>query len=177
MLKETWERTFFSSLTNASPRTIHWTGSSIGSHWNETPKMKTRIGSHNKSVLSAYTTQTPAEQHDTCNCRRKPERPLDGKCLQTNVIYQAIVTSTDTTTDSYVGLAANFKQRVRNYQSSFWHASKRNETELSKYVWTLKDCKMPDKIKWAMLKKCLPYNLSTFLRNVVWFLNALIHPS
>ena len=132
-----------------------------------TPKMKTRIGSHNKSVLSAYTTQTPAEQHDTCNCRRKPEHPLDGKCLQTNVIYQAIVTSTDTTTDSYVGLAANFKERVRNYQSSFWHASKRNETELSKYVWTLKDCKMPDKIKWAMLKKCLPYNLSTFLRNVV----------
>ena len=96
------------------------------------PNMKTIIGSHNKRVLSAYTTQTPGERHDICNCKRKPECPLDGKCLQTNVIYQAIVTFTDTTTESYVGLATNFKERFRNHHSSFRHASKRNEAALAK---------------------------------------------
>ena len=36
-----------------------------------------------------------------------------GKCLQSNVIYQATVT-TATTTETYVGLATNFKECYRN---------------------------------------------------------------
>ena len=63
-------------------------------------------------------------------CFKKPECPLEGKCLQTNVVYQATVTS-ETTNESYVGLATNFKDRYRNHLTSFRHANRRNETELS----------------------------------------------
>ena len=117
------------------------------------PNMKSIISSHNKHVLSNSTTQQP----DTCNCRKKPDCPLEGKCLQTNVIYQATVT-TETTTETYVGLATNFKERYRNHQTSFRHLNRRNETELSKYVWTLQDDKKSFKIKWTVLKKCKPYS-------------------
>ena len=78
---------------------------------------------------------------------------LEGKCLQSNVIYQATVT-TATTTETYVGLATNFKERYRNHQSSFRRSNRRNETELSKYIWTLQDSKKPFQIKWKVLKKC-----------------------
>ena len=44
---------------------------------------------------------------------------LEGKCLQSNVIYQATVT-TATTTETYVGMATNFKEEMkRNSQNIF----------------------------------------------------------
>ena len=82
---------------------------------------------------------------------------LKGKCLQTNVIYQATVT-TETAAETYVGLAANFKERYRNHKTSFRHSKRRNETELSKYVWNLQNEKKPFQIKWKILKKCKPYS-------------------
>ena len=117
------------------------------------PNMKSIISSHNKHVLSNSTTQQP----DTCNCRKKRDCPLEGKCLRTNVIYQATVT-TETTTEAYVGLVTNFKERYRNHQTSFRHLNRRNETELSKDVWTLQDDKKSFKIKWTVLNKCKPYS-------------------
>ena len=92
-----------------------------------------------------------------CNCRKKPDCPLEGKCLQSNVIYQATVT-TATTTETYVGLATNFKERYRNHQSSFRRSNRRNETELSKYIWTLQDSNKPFQIKWKVLKKRKAYS-------------------
>ena len=100
------------------------------------PNMKTIIASHNKNILSNVPTTT-LQQPKEFNCRNKTECPLDGKCLQQNVVYQATIT-TDTATESYVGLATNFKERYRNHQTSFRHTIRRNETELSKHIWTLK---------------------------------------
>ena len=119
------------------------------------PNMKSIISSHNKHGLSNVNSPTP--EPDTCNCRRKPDCALEGKCLQTNVIYQATVT-TETTTENYVGLATNFKERYRNHQTSFRRPNRRNETELSKHVWTLQDSNKPFQIKWKVLKKCKPYS-------------------
>ena len=86
------------------------------------PNMKSIISSHNKHVLSNANAPTP--QPDTCNCRKKSDCPLEGKCLQTNVIYQATVT-TETATETYVGLATNFKERYRNHKTSFRHSKRR----------------------------------------------------
>ena len=77
--------------------------------------------------------------------------------MQENVVYQATV-ATETTTESFVGLASNFKERYRNHQTSFRHSNKRNETELSKYIWDLKDQKKSFRVKWRVLKTCHPCN-------------------
>ena len=127
------------------------------------PNMKSIISSHNKHVLSNANTPTP--QPDTCNCRKKPDCPLQGKCLQTNVIYQATVTS-ETTTETYVGLATNFKERYRNHKTSFRHSHRRSETELSKYVWNLHDAKKPFQIKWKFSRNVNP--IATLAKNVVF---------
>ena len=116
------------------------------------PNMKSTIASHNKTILSNVTPALTQQSRDGCNCRKKNECPLEGHCLQSNVVYQATVTS-ETSTESYVGLATNFKERYRNHNASFRHANKRNETELSKHIWTLKDAKKAFKIKWRVPKK------------------------
>ena len=86
-----------------------------------------------------------------------PDCPLEGKCLQTNVIYQATVT-TETATETYVGLATNFKERYKNHKTSFRQSHRKNQTELSKYIWSLQDANKPIMIKWKILKKCKPYS-------------------
>ena len=122
------------------------------------PNMKAVISSHNKIMLAQDSaTAAPSQQPRTCNCRNKPQCPLQGSCMQENVVYQATV-DTETTTENYVGLASNFKERYRNHQTSFRHPQKRNETELSKHIWNLKDRKESFHVKWRILRTCKPYN-------------------
>ena len=78
------------------------------------PNMKSTIASHNKNILSNVTPASTQESRDGCNCRNKNECPLEGQCLQTNVVYQATVTS-ETSTESYVGLATNFRTLLKLY--------------------------------------------------------------
>ena len=122
------------------------------------PNMKAVISSHNKIMLAQDSaTAAPSQQPRTFNCRNKPQCPLQGSCMQENVVYQATV-DTETTTENYVGLASNFKERYRNHQTSFRHPQKRNETELSKHIWNLKDRKESSHVKWRILRTCKPYN-------------------
>ena len=111
------------------------------------PNMKTIISTHNKKMLSQDTaTPGPTQQQErTCNCRKKPECSLEGNCLQANVVYQTSVT-TEATNESYVGLATNFKDGYRNHMTSFPYANRRNETELSKHISTLKDARKPFRV-------------------------------
>ena len=121
------------------------------------PNMKSIIASHNKTVLSNYTSTPATELVKECNCRKKEQCPLEGQCLINNIVYQASVTI-NTTTETYVGLATNFKERYRNHTSPFRNHKKQNETELSKYIWTLKNVNKPFNVKWRILRKCKPYS-------------------
>jgi len=129
--------------------------------------MKTVISSHNKKLLSdcnqsRNSTQTLDKE---CNCRIKDQCPLEGKCL---------TVTTETSTDSYVGLATNFKERYRNHTSSFRHQNKRHETKLSKHIWTLKDNNKPFNIKWKIIKQCKAYNNITKKCNLCLFEQFII---
>ena len=109
--------------------------------------MKPIISSHNKhAVLSSA--NTPTQKPAIADC------PVEGKFLQSSAIYQATVT-TETSTETYVGLGTNFKERFRNHQTSFRHSSRGNEME---HFWTLQDAKKPFQIQWKALKKCKPYS-------------------
>ena len=119
------------------------------------PNVKNIIDSHNKSKIKTGT--ATEQQEPKCNCRKKPDCPLNGNCQQTNVIYQATVT-TETSTETYVGLATNFKERYRNHLTSFKHCKKRNATELSKHIWELKDKNRKFNLTWKIIKKSQSYN-------------------
>ena len=109
------------------------------------PNMKFIISSHNKHALSSF--NSPPLQPDTSNCRKKPRQSTRCCCYW---IYQATVT-TATTTETYVGLATNFKEHYRNHQK--WNRTLKICLDL-----TIKDTKKPFQIKWKVLKKCKPYN-------------------
>ena len=95
---------------------------------------------------------------DTCNCRKKDECPLPGKCTTQNVIYEAKV-KTPTEERTYIGLtASSFKTRYTSHKASFTHREKSNHTELSKYIWKLKDNSVPFNLIWSIKKHARPYN-------------------
>lgn len=48
---------------------------------------------------------------EECNCRKKDQCPLEGQYLTNNIVYQATVASNRT--ETYIGLASNFKERYR----------------------------------------------------------------
>ena len=56
-----------------------------------------------------------------------------------NIVYMATV-KTETNTSSYVGMTGNnFKTRYYNHIKSLKNKRYKNETELSKYIWKLKE--------------------------------------
>lgn len=124
------------------------------------PSLEKKISAHNKSVLRKNNNTTPIDQK-TCSCRSKANCPLNGVCLTRNIIYQATVES-NTDKQTYIGLTSDeFKSRYRNHTASFRHKNKGNATELSKYIWSLKDAGTPFTISWKIIARAAPYSNAT----------------
>ena len=109
--------------------------------------LKQNIDSHNKSIL--HNKIVPPR---SCNCRVKTECPLSGNCRKESVVYQAtILTEDHNPPQTYTGLMENsFKTRYSNHKSSFSNANKWHNTELSKYIWYLKDKLTKFKLMWRI---------------------------
>ena len=136
------------------------------------PNLKQKVTAHNNKILnSEITTNT-----HTCNCRRRDQCPLDGKCLQRSITYQATVCNkTNNTEETYVGMCeTDFKARFRNHKASFTHTDKRHQTELSKHIWQLKDNNIDFDIKWKIVKPCQSYSNKTKKCNLCIFEKYLI---
>ena len=118
------------------------------------PNIKTDINRHNSNILNNNENSAPS-----CNCRDKSSCPVPGRCLTTNVVYQATVTREDQgTSTTYTGLASDFKSRWSSHKTSFRYERYRNSTKLSGYIWSLKDQNIPYNIKWDILGRASSYN-------------------
>ena len=53
--------------------------------------------------------------------------------------------------------SSTFKEPFRNHIKSFTHKKYSNETELSKYVWHLKENNTDFTIKWSIIKNSISY--------------------
>ena len=113
--------------------------------------MASVIRNHNTSLLKD---PTPTDIKE-CSCCRKPECPLDKKCLSEYLVYNASVDRLDTNkTKHYYGTCEkNFKEHYNNHTSSFRNKSKEQSTELSKYIWVLKDNNIQYNLKWYITSK------------------------
>ena len=109
--------------------------------------MQSIINKHNKKVTSTDTKPNPQDQ-----C------PFDNNCLASGVIYNAQVT-TDDTTKNYIGWTeGTLKQRFTQHKHSFCHKSYMNGTELSKYIWHLRDSIKDFNVKWTIICRARPYS-------------------
>ena len=114
------------------------------------------IKAHNTKVTSQR-----VESEKPCNCRSKQDCPLNGRCQETNIVYRAEIVSNNEQQNSkfYIGLTGpSFKDRFANHKTSFKSREYEKDTELSKYIWKLKDLKTPYEIKWSILRKTSGYS-------------------
>ncbi len=125
------------------------------------PNIKSTIDSHNTRKAN-----TNEETIKECNCRNKDQCPLDGKCREKGIVYQATVTTNNiegiSKKETYVGLTeTEFKTRLANHKQSFSKEKLRNATELSKFIWKLKEENIEYKIDWTILGRAKPYSNTT----------------
>ena len=99
-----------------------------------------------------------AGEISNCNCRNKNSCPLEGDCKERNIVYQAEVT-TPQSKETYIGLCdTTFKERYRNHTCSFRNERYKNATELSKYIWSLKNRKINYDIRWRKIRQARSYS-------------------
>ena len=116
--------------------------------------MSSIIKQHNVKILSVE-----SNEKRSCNCRNKECCPLEGYCLRECMVYEAKV-STDNNFKLYYGICeGEFKSRFYNHTKSF--RDRRNETELSKYIWQLKDESKSYNIRWIISMYATPYKCGT----------------
>ena len=112
--------------------------------------MDSIIKSHNKEIIMK---SKKGEEQPKCNCQRKSRCPLNGCCLETAIVYKATIKHGDEE-KCYFGLTGGtFKDRYRNHVKSFKHEKYHKETQLSKYVWDLKDSRTDFEISWSIARK------------------------
>ena len=77
------------------------------------------------------------------------------------MVYKAEVT-TNTTYKEYYGTSeGEFKSRYNNHMQSLRHISHINDTELSKYLWTLKANRTDYHLKWSVKSYAPGYKCGT----------------
>ena len=78
------------------------------------PNVQQKISAKNKRILN----QQEKIRHRECNCRKNTQRPMEGKCLTTGVIYQASVTTlNDNKVETYI--IYTFKIRYNSHTRSW----------------------------------------------------------
>ena len=79
--------------------------------------------------------------------------------LTKNAVYKATVSEQNTTSEKvYFGLTDSFKQRYNGHTQSFRHDKHRTNTELSKFIWNLKDNEKAYEIKWSIAAQARAYS-------------------
>jgi hypothetical protein len=115
-------------------------------HPRPTRRTNTRPNTRSTTRPNATTTETghddgTATEHVTRPNTRPTTEPTDGR------------------KETYIGLTdTDFKLRYANHKQSFRNSKLRNSTELSKYIWTLKEKGIGYQLKWKIVAKAKAYN-------------------
>ena len=118
--------------------------------------MLENINSHNKYVAS----KDDQVNQNLLNCLNPDKCLLDNKCLTSKIVYSAeIITDDQQLSKFYLGICeTEFKTRFNNHKKSFRHRENEKDTELSKYIWELKDKHTEYQIRWSIAQKLNYYN-------------------
>ena len=121
--------------------------------YSTTPNIEQIISGKNAKVL-----KTTQKEIRTCNCPKNKECPLDKKCLESSIIYQATVTQPNKEVKTYIGLTStDFKARLGNHKQSFVNPDS-NQTSLSKYILDLKSNGIEPTVNWKLVDRGKKYS-------------------
>ena len=87
--------------------------------------------------------------------------PLKGHCLTNNVLYEATINANipNYSRKVYKGVTCPiFKLRFKNHEKAFNHIKYKNDCELSKEVWKIKEGGGTYSINWRIIKQYRDYN-------------------
>ena len=114
------------------------------------------INSHNKYIAS----EKDQINQNLWNCQNPDNCPLDNKCQTSKIVYSAEIKTEDQQLSKfYLGICkTEFKTRFNNHKKSFRHQEKEKDSELSKYIWELKDKPTEYQIRWSIARKSSGYN-------------------
>ena len=112
------------------------------------------IKQHNSKVLSKINDDNNNRE---CNCRSKPNCPLNVACLTQCLVYKATSTTSSNSFAYYGTSEGEFKTRYNNHTNFFRHRECMNETELSKHLWNVKDYGLDNSLSWELHKKASQY--------------------
>ena len=74
------------------------------------------------------------------------------------IVYKATISAPNRPTRVYHGLTEGpFKTRYNNHNKSFRLEKYSKETELSKYIWELRDLGLEGEVEWEIAKRAAPY--------------------
>ena len=83
---------------------------------------------------------------------------MEGHCLEEGIIYEATV-KTSNDDKKYIGLTeGTFKRRLYGHRQSFKNNGLKNVTELSKYIWHMKEKSLEYDLTWKIIDKAAAYN-------------------
>ena len=127
------------------------------------PNFCAYISNHNNRIFKSngYNEEdNPPPGMVNCSCpkAKMSDCPLSRRCLEKNLVYQAIVTNeSDGSNESYVGTTStNFKARYAVHKQSFKNRMQ-NQTTLSKHIWDLADASKSYSLKFKILYRAKPY--------------------
>ena len=123
------------------------------------PNVASIIKSHNKKILN---NNKQGSNNIGCNCAKKDECPLHGNCLDSNIVYCGeVIKKNEENGRNYIGCTEKtWKDRQYKHRNSFKDLSKRNASQLSNYIWELKDngvCINDINFKWSVIDHAPAY--------------------
>ena len=125
------------------------------------PNIKSSINAHNRKILQPKPLQN---QITTCNCNVKPNCPLNQRCLDSNLVYQATINADipNYQPTKYIGLSEPaFKKRHAVHKSNIKYEKYRNCTTLSLECWRIKDKGGNPKLSWKKIGHAPAYSVET----------------
>ena len=116
--------------------------------------LKAHVSSHNRNILQPNT-----KQNANCNCRRKEDCPVQGKCQLKEVVYGATVEvqESDVIKKYFGQTMRSFKERLYEHRMAIKSEKSPHATALSNYIWELKKEGKEYTIKWAILSRAQIY--------------------
>ena len=114
--------------------------------------MQKIITSRNAQILS-----TEEQVTRTCNCRKSNPCPLEGNCLEKNIVYNATVTQENGTKDTYIGNTTDFKKRLAVHTQSF-NSIQVSQTALSNHIHKLKSKNIKYSVTWKRIDRGFPFS-------------------